>query len=284
MTKILPYIDDATMIRNGALIDEDLHDWHPDRAVIDGVRMGTGLKESAPAKFAMFADANEYPDELLLDEHDLKLAFEQQRADHATLYDLRMRPSTHHLLDSLNQTQHSLCWNFSTTKAIMCARALAGFIGPKLSGWWGAGKINHWKDEGGWGENSMLHAAKFGVPTDAQCPAFDRKYDTPENDRLALEHLVSEYFKTSNDKEKRTQQMLSHLAIGDGAGVIDLNWMSHSMASLYVSRYATMHDFDLDTDNSWGQSAGKDGTYRCKGPKARPDGYIICRVAKATAA
>ncbi len=282
--KILPYIDDATMIRNGALIDEDLHDWHPDRTVVDGVRMGCGLKESAPAKFAMFADANEYPDHLLLDEHDLKLAFEQQRADHATLYDLRMRPSTNHLLDSLNQTQHSLCWNFSTTKIIMYARALAGFIGPILSGWYNAGKIKKWHDQGGWGESSMLYAAEHGVPTLAQCPAFDKKYDTPENDKLALEHLVSEYFKTSQDKAKRTHQMLSQLATGDGGGVIDLNWMSHSMAALYVSRYVSMHDFDLDTDNSWGQSAGKDGTYRCKGPKACPDGYIICRVAKATAA
>ncbi len=281
---IAPYVDDATMIRHGALIDEDLHDWHDDRVIVDGVRMGRGLKESEHSKLLLFADANEYPDELLLDEHDLKLAFEQQRADHATLYDLRQRASTKGLLNSLNQTQHSLCWNFSTTKAIMYARAQAGFLGPKLSGWWGAGKINHWVDEGGWGENSMLHAAKYGVPTDEQCPAFDRKYDTPENDKLALEHLVSEFFKTSQDKDKRTHQMLSHQATGDGAGVTDLNWMSHSMAACYISRYVSMNDFDMDTDNSWGQSAGKDGTYRCKGPKARPDGYIICRVAKATAA
>ncbi len=281
---ISPYIDDVTMIRHGALIDEDLHDWHDDRVIVDGVHMGRGLKESEHSKLLLFADANEYPDELLLDEHDLMLAFEQQRVDKADLFCLRQRPTTKGLLNSLNQTQHSLCWNFSTTMAIMAARALAGFLGPILSGWWGAGKINHWVDEGGWGENSMLHAAKYGVPTLAQCPEYSKKYDTPENDKLALEHLVSEFFKTSQDKDKRTHQMLSHMAIGDGAGVIDLNWMSHSMASWYVSRYVSMHDFDLDTNNSWGQSAGKDGMYRCKGPKARPDGYIICRVAKATAA
>ncbi len=280
------YIDDATMIRNGALIDDDQYDWHPDRAVIDGVRKSLGLREGGRdlEKSPMFADANEYPDEMLLDEHDLMLAFEQQRADHATFFDFRQRATTNHLLDSLDQDGFGLCWNFSSTKAIMYARASAGFIGPILSGWWGAGKINKWKDEGGWGENSMRHAFKFGVPTLAQCPHYDKKYDTPENDKLALEHLVSEYWETSEDKDKRTHQMLSHLAIGDGGGVIDLNWMGHSMASCYVSRYVSMHDFDLDTDNSWGMSAGTQGTYRCKGSKARPDGYVICRVAKATAA
>ena len=274
------YPDDAAYIRAGALIDDDQHDWHPDRAVVNGLRQSLGLVPRDFEKEPMYAAANEYPDSMLLDEKELKEAFEQQKADRATLWDLRNRANG--LLDSLDQNGKGLCWAFSTTKAIMYARAMSGFIGPKLSGWWIAGRIMSWRDQGGWGEASMKYAAQFGIVTDAQCPAYNKKYDTPENNKLALEHLVSEWWETSEDKDKRTHQMLSAMALGIGGGVFDSNQMGHSMSSCYCPRFVSLHDMDIVCDNSWGHGdATTKGTYLMKGSKARPDGYVICRVSKA---
>ncbi len=262
---------------NALITDDNVHDFEP--PTIDGHKFCTGLIPRDYDKSPHCANAGEYPDDLLISEADLKDAFEQQQADHATLFDLRER-SDHHL-DSLDQDGLGLCWNFSTTKAVMYARRLAGLPMIALSPWWIAGRINSWRDQGGWGEASMAYSAKHGLPTLELCPKYDRKYDTPEVEKAALEHVTLEFWETSQDKDKRNHQRLSAYARGF-CPVDDYNSIGHSMAGCRVPRYVSFHDYDVDDDNSWTMKSGNKGLYRMKGKQAWADGCVICRVSKAT--
>lgn len=272
-----PNISDDAFRQAGALIDDTVTTFEP--PTIDGHKMSMGL---APRDFdahPMFANGAEFPDHLLIPESDLKNAFEDQRGQHATLFDLRERAGG--ALDSLDQNGFGLCWYFSTTKANMYARAIAGLPMLKLSPWWGAGKINKWADRGGWCERSMAHAVQYGQPLYDLCPKYSREYDTPEVEKAALDHQVIEFWETSENKDKRAHQVLS-AAFRGFPMACDYNHMSHSMAFCCIPRFASLGDFDLDCDNSWGMKSGVKGIYRLKGWKARPDSCVIARVSKAT--
>lgn len=263
--------------RAGSYISGD-HEWHPDRAVINGVRMGTGLDVEGLRNHEYFASAGEFPDSLLLDEKDLKAAFELQAANESSLYHLRKRLAG--LLDSLNQGHYGLCWAFSSTKAVMYIRAIMGLLIKKLSSWWVAGIVKGWRDQGGWGEASLDQIIKAGVPEYDLCPSYDKKYATPEVAENAKLHIVTEWWEGSSDKDKATHQMLTAYALGLPP-VCDYNHMGHSMCGCRVASFKSLNEFEVDDDNSWGMDAGTEGLYRLANGKAKPDGLVIPRVALA---
>ncbi len=269
---------DDTHFRNRAgLIDEHTNDFEP--PTIDGHKYCTGLAPRDYDKHPMFARGAEFPDELLLDDHDLKLAFEDQLANKWTLFDLREHAGGY--LDSLDQDGLGLCWYFSSTKAYMYARKRAGLPDIKVSPWWGAGQINKWRDQGGWCEASAAHMVEHGLPRLELCPKYSREYDKPEVKTDATTRLLREFWETSQDKDKRNHQTLSAYARGFSCAE-DYNHMGHSMAGCRIVGFEGLGRYDKDADNSWGSKAGADGLYRLKGSKARNDACVIFRVASAT--
>ncbi len=270
-------MDDNAFRLVGALNDDSVTSFEPPK--IDGHQYCTGLAPRDYDAHPMFANGKEFPDELLIPESDLKDAYDDYIGNQLTL--LHLRELANGALNSLDQDGLGLCWYFSTTKANMYARARAGLPMIPLSPWWGAGKINHWADRGGWCEKSMAHAAQYGQPILELCPKYDRKYDTPEVEKAALDHVVLEFWETSQDKGKRSHQFLS-AAFRGFSGAVDYNHMGHSMAFCWVPRFASLSDYDVDCDNSWGMKSGVKGLYRLKAGKARPDSCVIARVSKAT--
>lgn len=270
-------MDDATFRAAGALIDNSVSDF--EAPTIDGHQYMKGLAPRDYDAHPMFANGLEFPDELLIPESDLKDAYDDYVGQHATLFDLRERANGY--LDSLDQDGLGLCWYFSSTKAHMYARKRAGLPDVKLSPWWGAGKVNGWRDRGGWCEASMAHIAKYGQPLLELCPEYAKKFDTPEVETNAAEHTVVEFWETSQDKDKRSHQCLSWWFRG-GSGANDYNHLSHSMAFCRVTRFGGLNDYDLDCDNSWTMKSGVKGLMRLKGGKAPPDSAVLVRVAKAT--
>lgn len=270
-------ISDSAFRAAGALIDESVSDFEP--PTIDGHKFQTGL---APRNFdtnPMYGTGKEFPDELLLDEHDLKQAFADQEAYHSSLLDLREMAGGY--LDSLDQNGFGLCWNFSTTKGIMYARERAGLPRIPLSAWYGAGIINKWRDQGGWCEASAAFAVQHGTPRLDLCPKYDREYDTEATKADAATRLLKEFWETSDDKDKRSHQYLSAMARGF-SGACDYNHMGHSMAACRIVNFKSLEEYDADDDNSWSMKSGVKGLYRLKGRKARPDACVLFRTVSLT--
>ncbi len=272
------YISDDVFRLAHALIDQHTPETKTG-PTIDGHTYSTGLAERNYAEHPMFANGAEFPDEFLMDEHDLKVAFDDQWGNHATMFDMRERAD--HYLDSLDQDGLGLCWDFSTVKTWMYIRESDGLPRIRPSEWWIAGRINGWRDQGGFCEKSMAYLVKHGIPRHELCPSYDRKYDTPAAEADALNHRALEFWETSQDKDKRSHQCLSAWARG-WASPVDFNHMGHSMAFCRVVRFGGIGDYDIDCDNSWSMKAGVKGLYRLKGSKARPDACVILRTTMAT--
>src|SRR2546423_4116906 len=70
------------------------------------------------------ACAQPFPDDLLVPEGEWAGRLALQQANKASLLDLR--EANYAALKSLDQNGYGLCWAFSSTKAVMYTRALAG--------------------------------------------------------------------------------------------------------------------------------------------------------------
>lgn len=172
------------------------------------------------------------------------------------------------------------CWAFSTTKSVMYLRAAMGEPGLRLSAWMVASIIKNYRDEGGWGAESLEFWAKSGGATLDEWPQgkVDRQYDTPAMRTAALARRVTEWWDGTDDRSQNTRIMISAFLMGL-APVLDFNWWGHSVCGC---RLVTLNPLTIDIDNSWGESAGERGIYRLQGSKAIPDGIVVPRVATPT--
>jgi len=269
----MPLLPSNLFKRANAYLDKDADDFVP--PVIDGVKMGLGLSARDMRTDPRAEGLEEYPDDLLIPEADIKGMLAEQIANHASLFELRERSNGQ--LDSLNQSHYGLCWAFSSTKAAMYAEAVAGNPITKLSPWYVAGMIKGWRDEGGWGEASTKFLLEQGAPKYESCPDYSKKYATAEVAAEAKKNLLLEAWIGSGDKEKRCHQMVSNFLRGN-SGVLDLNWMGHSMSGCRLVSFTSFRKLEVDTDNSWGMGSGVKGLYRLVDSKAMPDDLVMPRV------
>lgn len=213
-----------------------------------------------------------YPDELLItDPAEQQKRLDDQIANRSSLWDLRM--ANYDILKSLDQNGYGLCWNFSTTKSNMYAKARMGGKLIRLAAYWSAGKVKNWRDEGGWGAESAASQGVIGVPEDSFCPAYNRKYDTPEAAANALLHRITTWYDGTENRERNRVIMISAFLLGL-APVLDYNWLSHSMCGC---RLMSLNPLTIDTDNSWGETSqyGEKGCYRLTGSHAIPDNVVV---------
>jgi hypothetical protein len=137
--------------------------------------------------------------------------------------------------------------------------------------------VKGWRDQGGWGSESLEKIRGEGVPPMDLCPAYSSRYDTPEVKAAAAANRVTEWWDGTDDRDTNRQIMVSCFLLGLPP-VLDLDWMGHSMCGAELDSINPLRAF---TDNSWGESAGEKGLYRLEGSKAIPDGLVIPRVATA---
>ncbi len=218
-----------------------------------------------------FAFAEEFPDSMLIPESEWAARLAAQMAVKATLLDLR--EANYDTLKSLDQDGLGLCWAFSTTKACMYIRARMGEPNMRLSAWWVAGKVKGWRDQGGWGGESLEQIVKSGVPTETFCPSYKASYDTPDCQANAALHKFTEWWEGAEDSAKARKQAVSAFLLGYPC-IIDLNSMSHSMCAIGFE----LDPFTIIYDNSWGEG-GEKGLYKGRGASASPNGLWIPRAA-----
>lgn len=220
------------------------------------------------------------PDSALIPESEYSTRLADQQAQKSSLFDLRT--SYYDDLKSLDQDGYGYCWAFSTTKAVMYTRAAMGEPRLRLSAWMVASIIKNYRDEGGWGAESLAFWAKTGGATLEEWPQgkVDRQYDTSTMRATALKRRVTEWWDGTDDVDRNTAIMISAFLMGL-APVLDFNWWSHSVCGC---RLVSLSPLVIDIDNSWAESAGDKGIYRIEGSKARPDGIVVPRVASPTQA
>lgn len=209
----------------------------------------------------------------LVPKNEQEERLKEQKALKASLWDLREK--FYSFLKSLNQTNHPLCWAFSSTKSVMYDLAAMG-MPEVLSGWWTAGVSNGWRNEGGWGAQSTKGLADTGALSLQDVPDFSSKYATAEAKAKAGKRRVIEWYDGSDDRDLNREIMISAFLIGKSP-VIDLNWMGHSMAGCYLD---SINPLVVYTDNSWDaiDQYGPKGTYKLKDNQAVPDGVVVPRV------
>lgn len=218
-----------------------------------------------------FEFAPAFPDEELIPENEWQDRWTAQRGN--SLLDLRN--ANYEILHSLDQNGFGLCWAFSTTKATMYLRAVANEVLLRLSAYWVAGRVKGWRDEGGWGAESLAKIVAEGAPVEALCPTYRSSNDTAETRANAAFHKVTEWWDGSDSVEQATKQMISSL-LRNIPCVVDLNDMGHSMCAIDIER---LNPLTIIYDNSWG-SSGDRGLYRGTGARARPDGLVVPRVTR----
>ncbi len=219
----------------------------------------------------------EYPDELLIPENEWDELQAEQQAAKASLLDLR--ETYYDTLKSMDQNGYGLCWFFSTTKAVMYLRALMNLPPVRLSAWYGAGIINGWRDQGGWGAASLDFFIKNGTCSEDFCPKYSRSAVKQGAEENAALHKVTEWYDGSDDPDKAFAQFVSNNLRGI-PGVCDYNSLSHSMCGVGFKR----NPRTIINDNSWNEinDFGPKGLYYCTGRNANINGLVFPRVAMAT--
>lgn len=224
-----------------------------------------------------YSFAPEFPDEALIPESEWADRLAEQKKNKSSL--LNLREANYNALKSLDQNGFGLCWAFSSTKAVMYTRALAGEPVFPLSAWYVAGNVKGWRDEGGWGAASLEFIVQNGVPAMDKCPRYSHGAVAPDASQNAALHKVTQWWDGSNDPRVATKQMISMLLLSVPC-VVDLNDMGHSMCAIDIE---SLNPLTIVYDNSWGESQNK-GLYLGTGARARPDGLVIPRVSIASIA
>jgi hypothetical protein len=218
-----------------------------------------------------YAFAPEFPESELVPESEWADRLAENRKNKSGLLDLRI--DHYDILKSLDQDGLGLCWAFSSTKACMYTRALAGEPPLRLSAWYVAGKIKGWRDEGGWGAASLEFIAQNGVPVLDLCPKYSHSYDTEAAAANGAFHKFSEWWDGSDNPSVAQKQLVSML-LKRRPCVVDLNDMGHSMCAIDID---SLNPLRIVYDNSWGEQ-GDRGLYVGQGARARPDGLVVPRV------
>ena len=192
----------------------------------------------------------------------------------AQLSDIRNQGMNGQPIPSRDQNGKGYCWAHSSTSAALIVRALNNQPYADLSAYAVACLIKDYRDEGGWGAESLEWIAKNGIPTSTTWP---QQSMSRSNDNLAMRadaanHKFTEWMDL--DPEDMQRQLVTCL-LNSIPVVSDFNWWAHSVCTLDL---VSINPFRTRIWNSWGDSWSKNGTGILEGSRAIPDGAIAPRV------
>jgi len=169
------------------------------------------------------------------------------------------------------------CWAHSSTSAMLIVRAMEGQPYADLSAFAVACIIKNFRDQGGWGSQSLEFIAERGIPTSEFWPqkSMSRSNDNEKTWENAKLHRVTEWM----DMEPRNKAQFVTCLLSGIPVVSDFSWWGHSVCTLDL---VSVKPFKTRIWNSWGDSWSERGTGILEGSKALPDGMIAPRVATAS--
>lgn len=211
-------------------------------------------------------------DQFTLTDAEIEERFIEQQASRSSLLDIRK--ANYDTLKSFNQNPYPLCWAFSSTKAAMYCRAIAGLPPVILSPWYVAGNVVNWRSTGYYGAASLRFIIEHGAPAMEKCPRYARSAVTSDAAQNAELHKVTEWWDGSDNRREMQQQLKSVLVMGIPA-VVDLPSMAHSMCAIAI---ASLNPLVILYDNSWAQIEHPEGLHIGRGADTQPGGLVIPRV------
>ena len=195
------------------------------------------------------------------------------KASNAQLSNIRNTGNNGQPIPSRNQNGKGYCWAHSSTSAALIVRAVNGLPYADLSAFAVACIIKGYKDQGGWGAESLEWIAANGIPTSEFWPqqSMSRANDTPAMRANAKLHEFSQWMDLEPGNKA---QLVTCLLLGIPV-VSDFNWWGHSVCTLDL---VSLSPFTTRIWNSWGDTWSENGTGLLQGSKALPDGMIAPRV------
>lgn len=168
---------------------------------------------------------------------------------------------------SLDQNGTNYCWMFGMVSAMQASRAAAGYEYIPLSPAYGACQIKNFRNEGGWGDESLKWCVEEGVCSQKEWPqaAIDRRYLTEAARAEAKKNRITSYW----DVPSSLQWTLSLVVQGIPCPVA-FDWWSHLVCAMFGTYYGA-NDYGLIILNSWSTSYGDRGFGELRGSRANPD-------------
>jgi len=214
----------------------------------------------------------------LIPESEWQARLDAQIAAKAQLSNIRNAGMNGQPIPSRDQDGKGYCWAHSSTSAALIVRAIQGQPYADLSAFAVACIIKNYRDEGGWGAESLEWIAANGIPTSDYWPqqSMSRSNDTPAMRANAKRHEFTEWMDL--DPANVKAQMVTCLLLGIPV-VTDFNWWGHSVCTIDL---VSLNPFTTRIWNSWGDGWSDNGTGLLQGSKAIPDGAIAPRVMTAS--
>lgn len=169
------------------------------------------------------------------------------------------------------------CWAHSSTSAALLVRAREHQPYVDFSAYAVACMIKHYRDEGGYGGQSLDFIADKGIPSSEYWPqkSMSKDNDKPATWENAKKHRFTEWMDMGAHDMK---QLVTCLLLGIPV-ITDFNWWGHSVCAIrVVELHPTDEHADIMIWNSWGDGWSEHGEGVLKGNKARPDGQWAPRV------
>lgn len=216
----------------------------------------------------------------LIDESTWQARLDAQKAANARLIDIRNAGMFGAQIPSRDQNGKGYCWAHSSTSAALLVRALNNQPYADLSAYAVACQIKNFRDEGGWGAESLEYIAANGIPTSKTWPqqSMDRSNVNDAMKADAALHKFEEWMDL--DPNQMKAQLVTCLLLNIPV-VVDFNWWGHSVCAVAIESF---DPFTIWIWNSWGNKWSEAGMGKLTGSKAMPDAAVAPRVMIASAA
>ncbi len=244
--------------------------------IIDGEQKKRGLIPRDYSKHPVgcfeFAKPFDLP---LIPESEWEDRLAAQKAAKAQLSDVRNRGMNGGVIPARDQNGKGYCWAHSSVSAMLIARAVEGQPYADLSAFAVACIIKKFRDEGGFGAQSLEWMAEHGCPTSEFWPQ-QSMAKTNDNEAMRANAKLHRYTEWMDMEPRNKAQLVTCLLSGIPV-VSDFNWWGHSVCTINLE---SVKPFRTRILNSWGKWNG-DGTGILEGSKAIPDEQLAPRVVTA---
>lgn len=212
----------------------------------------------------------------LIDESEWPERIAEQEVQQSSLQHIRDKGMWGGRIPSRDQNGKGYCWAHSSVSAALLVRAFMNLPYSDLSAYAIACVIKGYRDEGGWGSESVQFIAERGVPSSQFWPqqSMSRSNDKAETWADAAKHRYLEWMDLAESGDLVRKQLGTALLCNIPV-VVDFNWWSHSVCAC---RLVKANPFTIRIWNSWGDSWSDHGMGDLTGSKALPNGALACRV------